>query len=649
MSAETSSDPTPMEADDITELSVPTGHQDVSFTLRNAPTAGEASFSIGAASYEPPHTRGKPNTAQEYIGLVDGNNNPWTDDTTLAVHGLESNKESLVGELKTIPEERPDSSLSSFGRPSTEAASARDYGSILSVGDSTEDSSPSQHTLPNLTNSSELTEKVSPVAFLLLVESNKMLAPLSEHDLSRIEGLAESFEAAQSYDDAYKLRRFVLLQGIARYGRERESRSPWETRVLHVVRTASTVTAYKEAAAHVKRAWAHCPELLTACHEVGCLQESFLGSMFRARNDTRSAERHCRRALDRIRLDGPEELTGALTPPEHEASWLVILANLLLVWEDAHTSSGNLHMETYLRVFGRWSDFESSDLVPEMEPPSELCSAFGWCVDVLSEDDFWKTFLTVPDEMWLSAANGQELGNFENSLLSCYLWSQMYTGDQRFPESPRTFSPRSLLHCLEDFAQGPGFSIAEIVSVMATMILATEYNGNEIGSKSTLARRALKGAQLIQASPRLRTSRAFLESYAKTLRKKGNQFPSESYAKVAQQTIRDFIERTFQLELAVSALCDPRLRHRSSQGSMVPSFTATMLSTPRSSWSGFRSFKAVGRRASKLWTDNNSSAGDWQSLLSSHRWSKTGSIKSADFLQSTPSLSEDITMEDGID
>jgi hypothetical protein len=48
------------------------------------------------------------------------------------------------------------------------------------------------------------------------------------------------------------------------------------------------------------------------------------------------------------------------------------------------------------------------------------------------------------------------------------------------------------------------------------------------------------------------------------------------------------VERNYQLELALLALRDPSIRDRFIQASIVPSLTATMLSTPRSSWSGFR-------------------------------------------------------------
>jgi hypothetical protein len=84
------------------------------------------------------------------------------------------------------------------------------------------------------------------------------------------------------------------------------------------------------------------------------------------------------------------------------------------------------------------------------------------------------------------------------------------------------------------------------------------------------------------------------------LRAKGNRFTTESYRSRVQEVVHEFADSHFSLTLSEKAAEGLRLRKIPDQAPRSPSFVPTMLSTPRSSWSGFASFKSTHRRQKQM-------------------------------------------------
>ena len=206
-------------------------------------------------------------TAQECITINGVNNYPCTADAETEFHSLISDVNIMEGMLEPIPEERPASSLGKFEHSSMEYASSRNYDSVSSLSpnygqfsnlshsplpladvqnylapqsapliqdiettdaaqdwdmtgtnaiaevltDATSSTGAEPYMQQALAPLSAPTHEVSPTALLLMTESKHITIELSEGDAVRIEKLAELFECARSYQDAYQLRRLLLL------------------------------------------------------------------------------------------------------------------------------------------------------------------------------------------------------------------------------------------------------------------------------------------------------------------------------------------------------------------------------------------------------------------------------------------------------
>jgi hypothetical protein len=269
---------------------------------------------------------------------------------------------------------------------------------------------------------------------------------------------------------------------------------------------------------------------------------------------------------------------------------------------------------------------------------AQLRDAMSWCINVLAEDGFWRMLLSVTPSLWSSTPSEEHVRNAECALLSVYLWTQQPTKLMR--QNPISDSVMSQSESVHDFAHALGWPVVDVVSMLAIR-LTTPNVFNRSREQATLSRRALMSAQAAYDSCTGDLGEAF--SFMATSK---DSRPTDEYATLVYTVVREHVEKNVHLELEVSTLHDPRLQHRSSQASMAPSFSPTMLSTPRSSWSGYRSFKSAAWRSSKLMTDTNNRDNDAGSFFSSRRFSRAGSIRSAFTLQSSTNSDRDILMED---
>ena len=527
-----------------------------------------------------------------------------------------SDVNKMEGMLEPIPEERPASSLSKFEHSSIEDASSRDYGSVSSLSpnhgqfsnlshsplpladvqkylatqsapmverldsrsgvrenvqqedytsiqhvnitdvgqdcdmagtnstaelsvDATSPAGAEPYIQQALAPSSAPTREVSPIALLLMIESKHIPVDLSEGDAFRIEKLAELFECARSYQDAYQLRRLLFLH------------APCLTNKLYLAPSRALVNA-------------------------------------------------------------------AQVPPDEARRRLEALRPKMLVMRSG------------------------------VDVQSRLLDVLGWCVNTLAEDGFWKMLLPVTSDLWLCAPDEAHLRNVEGTLLFIYLWSQQPSQPGRHNLISDSVGSQS--SCVPAFAHAWGISVAEVLSVVANYIITT-LGPHESCEKSTLARRALTAAAVgYETVERNKGSQDMLASFRDariTIHRQSEiQSNTEEYSAQVRTAVRDIVETSFRLELEIPALRDQRSQNRLSQASMSPSYSPTMLSTPRSSWSGFQSFKLTARRASKIWANTNNSNEDVQSLLSSRRWSQDSPMVSALTLQSTTISAHDVIMED---
>jgi hypothetical protein len=131
----------------------------------------------------------------------------------------------------------------------------------------------SLHSKPDLVDVAPPTGRVSVIELLGAAESNSLFRKLQDRALRKIELLADLFEAAQSFEDAYKLRRLVLLQAIHLYEQDRLSDNPWSSRVAHVMKDASTVKNIAEAFEFYRKALSEDPSLTDKMSCIGMLQQ----------------------------------------------------------------------------------------------------------------------------------------------------------------------------------------------------------------------------------------------------------------------------------------------------------------------------------------------------------------------------------------
>ena len=153
---------------------------------------------------------------------------------------------------------------------------------------------------PNLVDATPSIVRVSVMELLGAARSDDLFRKLNDRALRKIELLADLFEAAQAFEDAYQLRRLVLLQAIHIFEQDRLSENPWGSRVAHVIKDASTVIDSEEALQFYKKALSKDPSLDDEMSQIGMLQQSYVGSLYRKKGS--SCESYCRRALQRTLL-----------------------------------------------------------------------------------------------------------------------------------------------------------------------------------------------------------------------------------------------------------------------------------------------------------------------------------------------------------
>lgn len=481
----------------------------------------------------------------------------------------------------------------------------------------------------------------------LLRNPNLANTEFSINDLDQFKEIADFFCAAYSPEDAFRLHSARWSQTIGQTEIDLTS-LPVLRLATEVMRSATSLTDYSYIAINMRHVIMRGADALPATSTEACLLHSHLGNCYRTRKQFGPAEHHCRIALYGYRQ--------SWQPHQHIGYKLTLLTNLALVLEDR---------QKYRALAKSLEDLYPADL-----SAGDLIYGYLYgCSMALEDGDFDLTFANVDETLWEQAPTPKDLTNFEVTVLFCYLWAQWQT---------EVAKPSWRRQRLEQLEKETGIVPIEALSSLSALILAFEPGSLE-GSKDPapitqtvgIAVRDLAGIGELQSRKSNLALRArrlccsltelaptalykvFLKAYVSPLRAKGNRFTTESYKSRVQEVVREFADSHFSLSLSEKAAEGLRLRKIPDRAPRSPSFVPTMLSTPRSSWSGFASFKSTHRRqeqmASQLPTANGQQFSSGSSSFR-RRWSMLSSKTSprSSIISLMDIEPEDIIMQDAL-
>jgi len=464
--------------------------------------------------------------------------------------------------------------------------------------------------MPVLVQLAESTRSYSPSKVLSKIRQYRTKQSMTVTDFEQVRRIADFFSAARSYADAFRLYQFVFDRMMVQ-----EPKWP-PSAVIHlavdVIRTATSAVNHKEVAGLMKNVISKTQDFLEPVTCEACVLHSHLGNGFRARNDLESAERHCRFGLSRHQ---------ECHHPDHTGTCRIILGtNLLLILEDKgdHAAAQKLRGRLLLDLVKHETDTIGSAV------NSMLSELLHWCHDAIAEDDLQALSGTINgcnDDFWIQGSSN-DLREFEITLLFCHLWKQWRLADERPHLSTQYRNSQNLLAQVENSL---GITPIDTLAALSTLILGfADLKEQKYYPKSTLARRILVSSQ--EAFTKYRTSLCsdFLHAHAAPLRTKSKRFSTDEYTILVQGFVQGFADLHLHLHLSKTAFQEPGLRqlNRSSSSSSI---TPTMLSTPRSSWSGYASFTSLNRRTKLA---SPVIASDGQSIASSDRRSFTSNSSS---------------------
>jgi hypothetical protein len=428
----------------------------------------------------------------------------------------------------------------------------------------------------------------------LLRSPNLANTEFSANDLDQFKEIADFFCAVHSPEDAFRLHSARWSQTVSQTEIDLTSLP-----VLHlateVMKSATSLTDYSYIAINMRHVIMRGADALPAISTEACLLHSHLGNCYRARQRFGLAEHHCRFALYGYRQ--------SRQPHQHIGHKLTLLTNLALVLEDR---------KKYQALAKSLEDLYPADL-----SAGDLIYGYLYgCSMALEDGDFSLMFANVDESLWEHAPTPKDLTNFEVTVLFCYLWAQWQT---------EVAKPSWRWQRLEQLEKETGIVPIEALSSLSALILAFEAESLEeskdpapitqtIGAavrdlagigevQSRKSNLALRSRRLCRGLTELAPTalyKAFLKAYVSPLRAKGDRFTTESYKLRVQEVVREFADSHFSLTLSEKAAEGLRRRKIPDRAPRSPSFVPTMLSTPRSSWSGFASFKSTHRRQTQM-------------------------------------------------
>ena len=213
----------------------------------------------------------------------------------------------------------------------------------------------------------------------------------------------------------------------------------------------------------------------------------------------------------------------------------------------------------------------------------------------LANDDFRSILNNASDALWEHAPTANDLVEFESTALFCYFWTRWQAGKSRSQSSHLAPYRHSRLADLENQTGIPPLEALSAISVLICHWLALEIDQGTPANRSTLPDRASERCRCASLlAPNVIYS-AFLSAYTVSVRARGSRFSTENYCAMVSKFVRGFADSYLSIEIWQGFGEDPRSckSHRSSVSSTL---APTMISTPRSSWSGYASFRSLHQR-----------------------------------------------------
>jgi hypothetical protein len=462
--------------------------------------------------------------------------------------------------------------------------------------------------MPVLVQLAESTKSYSPSKVLSKIRQYKTKQSMTVTDFEQVRRIADFFSAARSYGDAFRLYQFV-------FDRMMLQESKWSpSALLHsavdVVRTATSTVNHKEVAGLMKAVISKKLDFWSPITREGCMLHSHLGNTFRARNDLESAERHCRFGLSRHQECHHPDHTGVCR--------IILETNLLLILEDKgdHAAAQGLRDRLLLDL----AKHEAHTIGSEVN--SMLSELLHWCYDAIADKDLQTLSGTINgcnDNFWTQGSRN-DLREFETTLLFCHLWNQWRLAGERLHLSTQY---RDSQHLLAQVENSLGIAPIDALAALSALILGcADPEEQHHHPKLTLARRILFSSQEVFTRYCTSLYSDFLHAHAAPLSIKSKLFSTDEYATLVQGFVQGFADLHLHLHLSETAFQEPGLRPRANRSSSSSSLTPTMLSTPRSSWSGYASFTSLSRRTKLA---SPMMASDGQSIASSDRRPPTSS------------------------
>jgi hypothetical protein len=490
--------------------------------------------------------------------------------------------------------------------------------------------------IPVLLQSAESTRRYLPSKVLSKIRQYRTKESITVADLNQITSIADFLSAARSGRNAYRLYRFIFDRMVVQTDSSLSTLDIYLAGI-NVTRTAMFAENPKEIADLMINIMKKRNEPNTI---EACLLHSHLGNNLRSRNELQAAEHLCRRGIDCYQRYHRSS--------NMHASQIILATNFLLVQEAKGEHVTQDHLLQYISI----------ECTLRVTIEDTLLALLQWCYEAIVEDDLQALAGLIHgcnDELW-THGSANDLDDFETTLLFCHIWKRWRLADEGSQMSTLHHNCHLLLAKLET-----DLGIAPVDALAALSIMIMSPGGSEHHcdrTKPTSIRRILCASQaaFTKVCGRLFD---FLVAHAAPLWTKFKSFSTETYAIMVEEFIRGFADLHLHLHLSEATFQDPRLRMRPNRSSVTTSMTPTTLSTPRSSWSGYSSFKLSSQRAKSAWSqigsDVQSAASGPQRLStsSSSLWQRLSALsgsfngfrtsRSSSFMNAGP---DDVIMED---
>ena len=444
--------------------------------------------------------------------------------------------------------------------------------------------------LPTIQGPTPSKYKTSPVCLLLNFDLLQTSTdPVTVSDLEQIEELGDFLSEAQSHEDSFSIFRIFTTQVTAQQAEIAQIFRLMLQGAVHLTKNATTREDRSQVIELLKTFTPKTLKFNSDFSIQGCLLYSYLGNGYRLEGNMALAEKYCNLALKNYRL-----LDVGLRRPGYQA---IILEHLILMesqrkvkdWED---QSLDLRIAKLQKM-----QFGLPDWKEKHDFNKALVEVFHWCSAHLFHEPFVKEIQQANEALWMKAPSNEQLADFLATLLFSYLWKRLY--DEK-PSGGTKVILGAHRPAFVDIHNICGIRPIETLSVIARMVIANVSSFAQHGLAGAIA----GAAKNIEEQRRPCSMEVFIDVYVAPLRRTFPRFSDQVYTSLVQTHLRYFIEKNFDLQLSESSFQDSRMRQQLFGGSFIPACTATMLSTPHSSWSGLKSTTSLSKRISSMFRNS---------------------------------------------